>query len=105
MSEVEGQQFTQFVMKDRSCPDIGSLKIGEFARFPLFASLPQPAMFSTDLIRASRNTLRFLSAVDVERGVSAKLRHTCEVRYPAFLKLQAKAPESRIVPPLDVAVG
>lgn len=100
------ESWMQFEVKSRDCDEVGPLKVGEFGRFPMFASVPCPAMFSVDLVRAARNTLRFLASVELEHVVSDALEHTCVVRYPAFLRLQAKAgPEARLVPPLDVAIG
>lgn len=99
-AEVQ-DEFCQFEAKDRSCPDLGPIKIGQFGRFPEFDRSVCPAMFSVDLIKSARNTLRFLSAID---GLDREtLDNTCRIRYPAFLSLQAST-KDRLLPPLDVAI-
>jgi hypothetical protein len=108
-------------MKARDCPELGPLKIGEFGRYPNFDSVVCPGMFSVDLVRAARNTVRFLAGSEGITMTAKSRLHTCTVRLPLFFKLQA-AKHARIgnvfllvktsnshkmiwkVPPLDVAI-
>ena len=90
-----------FVMKDRACPSLGPLKVGEFGEFPGFRTEPLKAMFSVDMAKSASNLLQFLSLTerlpDPDEGVVK--------RYLWYLELQkSHYPNIFILPPPDVAL-
>ena len=106
VASVTAPEWTWFDVKDRNCPELaGKLKYGEFGRFPSATKEFLPRMFSVDLVAAARNTLLFLTMSSNAQPVWQKeLAKTCKERYPLFMKLQARHPDLRLLPPPDVAV-
>ena len=89
-----------FWMKERSCPSLPALKVGEFGRFPRFRELACADMFSVDLIASASSVLRFLHLTHNVTVDDA----TCE-RYVMYLDLQKKHAKERLLPPPDVALA
>lgn len=96
-----------FEMKSRDCETVKcGLKIGNFACFPMFDTQVNPTMFSINLAVEIQHTVRFLILTRQYLSFlldADALVHTCTVRYPAWMKLQAAHLDMRLLPPLDVA--